>query len=163
MEERKRLTFLGFTESQKSCKSCSVHIGCRCPPILPRKWRHRAPSHSGLSSPGQKVNAESHCAPRDQPEKESKRIKKERKKVRHGVTKLQWVRPITYFHKELLYLVFTLREMNDAKSYRVSPNITSVLSLSKPGFFSAYLSHKQCCVHYLLALEACGHFMTFFW
>ena len=28
--------------------------------------------------------------------------------------------------------------------------------------FSAYLSHKQCCVHYLLALEACGHFMTLF-
>ena len=26
----------------------------------------------------------------------------------------------------------------------------------------AYLSHKQCCVHYLLALEACGHFMTLF-
>ena len=25
--------------------------------------------------------------------------------------------------------------MKDAKSYRVSPNITSVLSLSKPGFF----------------------------
>ena len=24
------------------------------------------------------------------------------------------------------------------------------------------LSHKQCCVHYLLALEACGHFMTLF-
>ena len=81
----------------------------------------------------------------------------------HGKTKLQWVRPITYFHKELLYLVFTLREMNDAKSYRVSPNITSVLSLLKPGFFSAYLSHKQCCVHYLLALEACEHFMTLFW
>ena len=28
--------------------------------------------------------------------------------------------------------------------------------------FSAYLSHKQCCVHYLLALAACGHFMTLF-
>ena len=27
-------------------------------------------------------------------------------------------------------------------------------------FFSAYLSHKRCCVHYLLALEACEHFMT---
>ena len=44
--------------------------------------------------------------------------------------------------------------MKDAKSCKVSPNITSVLSSSKPGFFSAYLSHKQCCVHYLLALEA---------
>ena len=26
--------------------------------------------------------------------------------------------------------------------------------------FSANLSHKQYCVHYLLALEACEHFMT---
>ena len=30
----------------------------------------------------------------------------------------------------------------------------------KTRIFSAYLSHKQCCVQYLLALEACGHFMT---
>ena len=51
--------------------------------------------------------------------------------------------------------------MKDAKSYRVTPNITFVLSVSKPGFFfSAYLSHKQCYVHYLLALEACEHFVT---
>ena len=28
--------------------------------------------------------------------------------------------------------------------------------------FSAYLSHKQCCAHYFLALEACEHFMTLF-
>ena len=28
--------------------------------------------------------------------------------------------------------------------------------------FSANLSHKQYCVHYLLALEACKHFMTLF-
>ena len=32
----------------------------------------------------------------------------------------------------------------------------------KTRIFSAYLSHKQCCVHCLLALEACGHFMTLF-
>ena len=32
----------------------------------------------------------------------------------------------------------------------------------KTRIFSAHLSHKQCCVHYLLALEACGHFMTLF-
>ena len=29
--------------------------------------------------------------------------------------------------------------------------------------FSAYLFHKRCCVQYLLALEACEHFMTLFW
>ena len=32
----------------------------------------------------------------------------------------------------------------------------------KTRIFSGYLSHKQYCVHYLLALEACEHFMTLF-
>ena len=41
------------------------------------------------------MNTESLYAPRDQPEKESKRKKKER----HGVTKLQWARPVTLFSK----------------------------------------------------------------
>ena len=66
------------------------------------------------------------------------------------------------FKRNFYTMICTYREMKDVKSYRVSPNITSVLSLSKPGFFYAYLSHKQCCAHNLLALEACGHFMTLF-
>ena len=39
------------------------------------------------------------------------------------------------FKRNFYTLTCTGREMKDAKSYRVSPNITSVLSLSKPGFF----------------------------
>ena len=39
------------------------------------------------------------------------------------------------FKRNFHTLTCTQREMKDAKSYRVSPNITSVLSLSKPGFF----------------------------
>ena len=67
------------------------------------------------------------------------------------------------FKRDFYTLSCTEREMKDAKSYRVSPNITSVLPLSKPRFFfSAYLSDKQYCVHYLQALEACEHFMTLF-
>ena len=81
------------------------------------------------------MNAESLCVPRDQPEKESKREKKG-KKEKHGVTKLLRVRPNRFIFKSYFYtLSYTQREMKDAKSYRVSPNITSVLSLSKPGFF----------------------------
>ena len=33
--------------------------------------------------------------------------------------------------------------MKDARSCRVSSNTPAVLPLSKPGFFSAYLSHRQ--------------------
>ena len=39
------------------------------------------------------------------------------------------------FKRNFYTLTCTQREMKNAKSYRVSPNITSVLSLSKPGFF----------------------------
>ena len=35
--------------------------------------------------------------------------------------------------------------MKDAKSYRVSPNITSVLSLSKPGFFCTPFPQTMLC------------------
>ena len=47
------------------------------------------PSHSGLRSPGRKVNAESLCAPRDQPEKEREREgERERERVDMGEAKL---------------------------------------------------------------------------
>ena len=113
------------------------------------------------------MNAESLYAPRDQPEKESKRErKKARKKERKKQGNQAFVEtgpgPSLYFQRDFYTLTCTQKEMKDAKSYRVSPNITSVLSLSKPGFFSAYPSHKQCCVYYLLALEACEHFMALF-
>ena len=109
--------------------------------------------------------AKSLYASRDQPEKESKRErKKARKKERKKQGNQAFVEtgpgPSLYFQRDFYTLTCTQKEMKDAKSYRVSPNITSVLSLSKPGFFFANLSHKQYCVHYLLALEACGHFMT---
>ena len=39
------------------------------------------------------------------------------------------------FKRNFYTLTCTQREMKDAKLYRVSTNITSVLSLSKPGFF----------------------------
>ena len=86
------------------------------------------------------MNAESLYAPRDQPEKESKRErKKARKKERKKQGNQAFVEtgpgPSLYFQRDFYTLTCTQKEMKDAKSYRVSPNITSVLSLSKPGFF----------------------------
>ena len=43
--------------------------------------------------------------------------------------------PNFIFKMNFYTLTCTYRKMKDVKSYRVSPNITSVLSLSKPGFF----------------------------
>ena len=101
-EERIEADIPWFTQKANKVPrqgTCSVHGARRRPPGLPREWRRRAPSPSGLRSPGRKVNAESLYVPRDQPEKESKR-EKERKKERHGETKLlRWVRPITLFSK----------------------------------------------------------------
>ena len=56
-----------FTEATGAL---SVGWGCRTPP--PR-WRRRAPSRSGLRSPGKKVNSESPCAPRSHPERSTER------------------------------------------------------------------------------------------
>ena len=68
--------------------------------------------------------------------KKKVREKKKKKKGKHRVTKLLQVRPFVFIFKRVFYnFTCTQREMKDAKSYRVSPNITSVLSLLKPGFF----------------------------
>ena len=83
------------------------------------------------------MNAGSLYAPRDQPEKESKR-EKERKKEkdkRGDQASLVSEAHIFIFKRDFYTLTCTQREMKDVRSYRVSPNIPAVLSLSKPGFF----------------------------
>ena len=80
-EERIEADIPWFTQKANKAPrqgTCSVHVSCKYSPSLRREWRCRAPSHSGLRSPGRKLNTESHCAPRVQPGKENKR-KKERK------------------------------------------------------------------------------------
>ena len=49
------------------------------------------------------------------------------------------------FKRNFYTLTCTQREMKDAESYRVSPNITSVLSLSKPGFFLHTFPKRMLC------------------
>ena len=67
-----------------------------------------APSREDLSSPGRKVNAESLCVPRDQPEKERDREReKERERVDTGGAKLVQ-KPHNFIFKRYLYtLSFT--------------------------------------------------------
>ena len=69
-------------------------------------------------------------------EQREKRREKE-KKEQHGETKLWWARPITLFSKGTFipWLVHRGKWKMQSHTYRVSPNITSVLSLSKPVFF----------------------------
>ena len=56
-----------------------VGWGRRTPPPW---WRCRAPSWSGLRSPGKKVNSESPCAPRSHPERRTEREKEGKGKKR---------------------------------------------------------------------------------
>ena len=71
-----------FTEASGTL---SVGWGRRTP--FPQ-WRHRAPSRSGLRSPGKQVNSESPCAPSSHPERRTEREKeRKRKKEWHGETK----------------------------------------------------------------------------
>ena len=54
--------------------------------------------------------------------------------------------PKALFFKRYFYtLPYTQREMKDARSYRVSPNIPAVLPLSKPGFFCIPFPQMMLC------------------
>ena len=69
--------------------------------------------------------------------REWERERKKEKKIKTRGDQASLVSKAHYFtfKTDFYTLSCTEREMKDAKSYRVSPNITSVLSLSKPGFF----------------------------
>ena len=65
------------------------------------------------------------------------------------------------FKRNFYTFTCTQREMKDAV-IQTQPKHYICFVFIKTRIFSAHLSHKQCCVQYLLALEACGHFMTLF-
>ena len=67
-------------------------------------------------------------------EQREKRREKEKQEW-HGKTKLRWARLITLFSKGTFIPWLVHRGKWKMQSHPVSPNITSVLSLSKPGFF----------------------------
>ena len=66
------------------------------------------------------------------------------------------------FQKVLLYLALYTEGNERCKVIQSQPKHSSSFALIETRIFSAYFFHKQCCVHYLLALEACEHFMTLF-
>ena len=105
------------------------------------------------------MNAGSLYSPRDQPEKECKREKK-RKKENTGDQASSSEAHHFYFQKGLLYLYLYIEGNERSKVIQSQPKHYICFVFIKTRTFSAYLSHKQCFVHYLLALEACEHFMT---
>ena len=95
--------------------------------------------------------------------KKKVREKKKEKKEKHGVTKLLRAKPIFFlFSKGLLYLYLYIEGNERCKVIQSQPKHYICFVFIETRIFSANLSHKQYCVHYLLALEACGHFMTLF-
>ena len=144
-QEKKRLDLPWFTQKankapctelalfMEAAGALSVGWGCRMPPPW---WRCRVPSWSGLRSPGKKVNSESPCALRIHHERRTEREKERKGKKNARGDQASVSEAYNFIFKRIFYtLTCTKREMKDAKSYRVSPNITSVLSLLKPGFF----------------------------
>ena len=67
-----------------------------------------------------------------------------------------------YFQKGLLYLYLYIEGNERCKVIQSQPKYYICFVFIETRIFSAKLSHKQYCVHYLLALEACEHFMTLF-
>ena len=70
--------------------------------------------------------------------------------------------PIALFLKVLLYLVLYIEGNETCKIIQSQPKHYICFVFIETRIFSANVSHKQYCVHYLLALEACEHFMTLF-
>ena len=89
---------------------------------------------------------------------------KDKEKKTHGVTKLLLeARPKSFiFQKVLLYLALYIEGNERCKVIQSQPKHSSSFASYRNQDFPAYLFHKRCCVQYLLALEACEHFMTLF-
>ena len=66
------------------------------------------------------------------------------------------------FKRNFLYLDLYIEGNERCKVMQNQPKHYICFVFIETRIFSAYLSRKQCCVHYLLALEACGHFMILF-
>ena len=81
---------------------------------------------------------------RGERERERER-EKDREKKKHVVTKLLQGPKALFFKRYFYTLPYTQREMKDARSYRVSPNIPAVLPLSKPGFSCIPFPQKMLC------------------
>ena len=58
----------------------------------------------GLRSPGREVNTASPCAPRGQPEKESKREKERKRELTRGSQAMLRRGPKFYFSRGLIYI-----------------------------------------------------------
>ena len=108
------------------------------------------------------MNTGSLYVPRDQPEKESKRENEKKEKENQGVTKRLQTRPNSFILKGTFIPVLCIEGNERWKAIQSQPKHYIYFVFIKTRIFSANLSHKQYCVHYLLALEACGHFMTLF-
>ena len=89
-----------------------------------------------------------------------KRREKEKRTTRGDQASVSEVH--NYFQKELLYLDLYIEGNERCKVIQSQPKHYICFVFIKTRIFSVHLSHKKCCVHYLLALEACGHFMTLF-
>ena len=93
-------------------------------------------------------------------ERREKRREKEKRMTRRDQASVSEAHD--YFQKELLYFDLYIEGNDRSKVIQSQPKHYICFVFIKTRIFSAHLSHKQCCVQYLLALEACGHFMTLF-
>ena len=94
-------------------------------------------------------------------EREKER-ERERERIDTGEPGLRGTGPSLYFSGKLLYLDLYIEGNERCKVIQSQPKHYICLVFIETRTFSAYLSHKQCCVHYLLAVEACKYFMTLF-
>ena len=141
-----------------------VQLGSRHPPGLPKKWRLRRLSTQILEAQAGKWSQRASMLQGISLKKRVRARKKGRKKDTEEPGFLGTdPGPSLYFSGKLLYLDLYIEGNERCKVIQSQPKHYICFVFIKTRIFSAYLSHKQCCVHYLLALEACEHFMALFW
>ena len=96
--------------------------------------------------------------------KENKREKEKKRKKKKTRGSQAFSSEVRYFifQEGLLYFDLCIEGNEGCEVMQNQPKHSSSFALIETRIFPAYLSHKQCCVHYLLALEVCEHFMTLF-
>ena len=107
------------------------------------------------------MNAGSFYAPKISLKKKVREKHREKRKTR-GDQASSSEAHCFYFQKGLLYLYLYIEGNERCKVIQSQPKHYIYFVFIETNIISANFSKKQYSVHYLLALEACEHFMTLF-
>ena len=164
IEERKRLIFLCLHRKPVKPWDKELALFMEATGALPVSWGSEDAEHFPVQVLETQADKWTQRASMLQEISLKKRVRERKKKKKDtGWPSFGEQGPLLYFQKGLLYLNLYIEGNERCKVIQSQPKDYICFAFIKTRIFSAYLSHEQYCVHYLLALEACEYFMTLFW